>query len=117
MHRLVVVLVAALVAAPSAAAAGILDRAAAKLRSDSVYVDPAARSVMPPAAERRIEREIETAGAGPVYVVVLPERAAREAGGDPVDALRTIAETLHRRGTCAGVIGNHFRALSNVRCP
>jgi uncharacterized membrane protein YgcG len=114
VHRLLLVLVAALVAAPTASAAGILDRAAAQLRTDPVYVDTGARKLVPPAAERRIEREIENARAGPVYVVVLPEAAAREAGGDPVEALRTIAQTLHRRGTYAGLIGNHFRALSNV---
>jgi hypothetical protein len=112
--RLALAVLAALVAAPSASAAGILDRAVTQLRSDPVYVDPAVRKVVPPAGERRIEHEIETAGAGPMYVVVLPEAAAREAGGDPVEALRTIAQTLHRRGTYAGVIGKHFRALSNL---
>src|SRR4029450_9294105 len=51
---------------------------------------------------------------GAVYVVVLPESASREAGGDATETLRAIAVKLHRRGTYAGVIGSHFRALSNV---
>jgi hypothetical protein len=115
VHRLALVVVAALVVVPSAfGLSGILERAAAQLRTDPVYVDPAARNVLPPAAEGRVEREIQTSGAGPVYVVVLPESASREAGGDPTEALRAIAVDLHRRGTYAGIIGNHFRALSNV---
>lgn len=114
MHRLALVIAAALVAVPSAAAAGIVDTAARQLRTDPVYVDPAARNVLPPAGEQRVEDAIETAGAGPLYVVVLPESASREAGGDATETLRAIAVKLHRRGTYAGVIGNHFRALSNV---
>jgi hypothetical protein len=111
--RLLAVLVVALVLAP-AAAAGFLDRAATALRSDPVYVDPSMRKLVGPAAERKLEREIPKADAGPVYIVVLPERAAREAGGDPTEAIRAIADELHRRGTYAGLIGNHFRAASNV---
>jgi len=114
VHRLAVVVAAALVAAPSAAAAGIVDTAAQELRTDPVYVDPAARDTLSRSDELRVEDAIETADAGPVYVVVLPESAAREAGGDPTETLRAIAVKLHRRGTYAGVIGNHFRALSNV---
>jgi hypothetical protein len=114
VHRFAVLVAAALVAVPSAAAAGIVDTAAQQLRNDPVYVDPAARDTLPRADELRVEDEIETAGAGAVYVVVLPESAAREAGGDPTETLRAIAVKLHRRGTYAGVIGNHFRALSNV---
>jgi LPXTG-motif cell wall-anchored protein len=119
VHRLAVVIAAALpfaaalVALPPAAA-GIVDTAAQHLRTEPVYVDPAARDTLPSGGEQRLEREIETAGAGPVYVVVLPASASRGAGGDPTETLRAIAVKLHRRGTYAGVIGNHFRALSNV---
>jgi hypothetical protein len=114
VHRLVLLLVVAALAVPASASAGILDRAAAKLRADPVYVDPAARKVVGTTAERRIEREIANAGAGPIYVVVLPAQAAGEAGGDPTEAVRAVAQKLHRRGTYAGVIGKHFRAASNV---
>jgi LPXTG-motif cell wall-anchored protein len=119
VHRLAVVIAAALaiaaalVAVPSTAA-GIVDTAARQLGTDPVYVDPAARDMLPPVGEQRVEQEIETAGAGPLYVVVLPESASREAGGDATETLRAVAVKLHRRGTYAGVIGNHFRALSNV---
>ena len=89
MHRLALVIAAALVAVPSAAAAGIVDTAARQLRTDPVYVDPAARNVLPPAGEQRVEDAIETADAGPLYVVVLPESASREAGGDATETLRS----------------------------
>jgi hypothetical protein len=116
VHRLALALLVAALAVPASASAstGILERAAAKLRADPVYVDPAARNVVGTAQERRIEREIANAGAGQVYIAILPPQAASEAGGDPAKALRTIAQTLHRRGTYAAVIGNHFRAGSNV---
>jgi hypothetical protein len=105
------VIVAALALAPSAQAAGVLRQAAQALRSDPVYVAPGAEEQVDAA---RVRSEIESSRSGPVYVAVLPASAANEAGGDPTEAVHAIAEDLHRRGTYAGVIGNHFRALSDV---
>src|SRR3989442_4701983 len=107
-------LAAALAATPAARAGVVLDRAASALENDPVYVDPAAEEHLTANEKARVEREIATSRSGPVYIVVLPERAATEAGGDPTEAVRLIASEVHRRGTYAGVIGNHFRALSDV---
>jgi hypothetical protein len=101
------------VAAP-ASAAGVLEEAVRSLASDPVYVAPDAQEKLTAPQERRVENEIATTHAGPVYIALLPLAAENEAGGDPTEAVRTIAQDLHRRGTYAVVIGKHFRALSNV---
>ena len=52
--------------------------------------------------------------AGPMYVVVVPEEIAREAGGDLAQALGQIAEGTGRAGTYVIVAGRRIRALSSV---
>ena len=104
----------ALAVAADAHAGPVLDRAAAALATDPVYVDATAEERLTAAQETRVEHEIATQRSGPVYIVVLPESAANEAGGDPTEVLRLIEASLNRRGTYAGVIGKHFRALSDV---
>ena len=110
MRRLLVVL-AALVLVPSAQAAGVIEHAAQELANDPVYVDPAAEEDVDAA---RVTREIESSRAGPVYVAVLPESAAQEAGGDPTEVVRQLHTALGRDGTYVAVVGNHLRALSNT---
>jgi len=102
--------VLALAAAPTAGAATAIDRAVAELKKDPVYVDPSAEERISRADEKRLEREIRTARAGQVYIVLLPDSA----GNDPAQVLRTIHNRLHRDGTYAGVVGNHFLALSST---
>jgi hypothetical protein len=98
--------------APAARAATPIGRAVASLSSDPVYVDPAARSVEPPAAEKRLENEILSGGDEPIYVAVLPQSAASAAGGSADEVLREVANGVHRRGTYAVIVGRHFRAGS-----
>jgi LPXTG-motif cell wall-anchored protein len=102
--------VAALVVALPALAQEEIDRAVAALRSNPVYVDPAAGDVVSPGEAARIADEIDAKNAGPMYIVVMPQSAADAFGGDAVSVLREIQSQLGRPGTYAGIVGNHFRA-------
>ena len=108
---------AAVVLVPAAQAGPIIDRAVAALNSDPVYVDPAAELAASPADQDRLRRHIDTAGAGPVYIAILPTAAEQEAGGSPDGVLQAIHDALARKGTYAAVIGRHFRAGSDVLPP
>jgi hypothetical protein len=108
---------AALVLVPAAQAGPIIDRAVAALNADPVYVDPAAELAASPADQDRLRRQIDGAGAGPVYVAILPTAAEQEAGGSPDGVLQAIHNALGRKGTYAAVIGRHFRAGSDVLPP
>jgi hypothetical protein len=99
------------VAAP-AHAQGTLSEAARALDTNPVYVDESAERALTDSEVERLRDQIGERGAGPLYLVVLPESASDEAGGDPSNALREIAQELREPGTYAGVIGNSFRAGS-----
>ena len=101
-----------LVAAAPAHAQGTLSEAARALDTDPVYVDPDAERALTDAEVGRLRDAIREQEAGPLYLVVLPQSAADEAGGDPSNALREIAQELREPGTYAGVIGDSFRAGS-----
>src|SRR5688500_6611165 len=90
------------VAAP-AQAQGTLSEAARGLDSNSVYVDESAERSRTVSEAERLRDQISVRGAGPLYLVVLPESAADEAGGDASNALREIAQELGEPGTYAGV--------------
>jgi hypothetical protein len=108
---------AAFVLVPAAQAGPIIDRAVAALNSNPVYVDPAAELAVSPADQDRLRRKIDSAGAGPVYVAILPTAAEQEAGGSPDGVVLAIHDALGRKGTYAAVIGRHFRAGSDVLSP
>ena len=108
---------AALVLVPAAHAGPIIDRAVAALNSDPVYVDPAAELAVSPADQDRLRRKIDSAGAGPVYIAILPTAAEQEAGGSPDGVVQAVHDALARKGTYAAVIGRHFRAGSDVLSP
>ena len=86
-------------AAPATAQDQAVQEAVASLRSDEVYVDPAARSILPADQERRVEREIAAKRPGPVYVAVLPAEAARSGGGSAAGVAAQIARGLDRPGS------------------
>src|SRR3954447_16030203 len=109
--RVLAVTLLSLALAPAASAAGVIEQAAQALRSDPVYVDPRAQEDVDAA---RVRREIQSHRAGAVYVAVLPESAANEAGGDPGETLHTLIDDVHRDGTYALIVGNHFRAASDT---
>lgn len=104
--------VAALALAPPAQAGPRIEAAVSALRTDPVFVDPAAELAIGPDDERRLRERIDTAGAGPVYVAILPLAAEDETGGDPDGVLQEIFDGVGRPGTYAVVVGRHFRAGS-----
>jgi hypothetical protein len=116
MNRLLLVasaFAAALVLVPRAQAGPIIDRAVASLHTNPVYVDPAAELAPSAGDQNRLRQKIDSAGAGPVYVAILPKAAELETGGSPDGVLQAIHAGLGLKGTYAAVIGTHFRAGSD----
>ena len=116
---LLLALLAALVAAPAALAqGGVLQEAATALKRDSVYVHPDANPGLTQAEADALRSRITERDAGPMYIAVLPERAASEAGGSVTPgAHRTRQAAVGRPGTYAVVIGRRFRAGSTRGLP
>jgi hypothetical protein len=113
--RALLVCLVAVLAFPAIAEAGeIIDRAAAGLQSDPVYVDPAAKPTISAEDADRLRERIATSGAGPVYVAVLPAGARNEAGGDATSVIEELSKSVRRRGTYAVVVDGQFRAASSV---
>jgi hypothetical protein len=104
---------AALLFVPSALAGPRIDAALEALRNDPVYVDPDAELRISTQDEGRLRQKIDAAGAGPVYIAILPQAAEEEAGGDPDGVLQAIHDGLDRPGTYAVVVARHFRAGSD----
>jgi hypothetical protein len=105
---------AALALVATAQAGKRIDAAVAALQSDPVYVDPSAELTIGAADQARLRKKIDTAGAGPVYIAILPLAAEQEAGGDPDGVLQALHDGLGRPGTYAVVVGRHLRAGSDV---
>jgi hypothetical protein len=105
---------AALVLAPAAQAGPLVDKAVAALQSSPVYVDPGAELAISATDQNRLRQKIDSVGAGPVYIAILPAAAEQEAGGSPDGVLQAIHDALGRKGTYAAVLGRHFRAGSDV---
>ena len=115
---LLAVVAAAALALASAAQGGVrIDAAVSALQTGPVYVDPTAELAISGEEQDRIRRAIDSAGAGPVYVAILPLAAENETGGDPDGVLEAIHDGLGRRGTYAVVVGRHFRAGSDGVLP
>src|SRR5437899_5245026 len=108
---------AALLLVPVAQAGPIIDRAVAALHTDPVYVDPAAELAPSAADQNRLLQKIDSAGAGPVYIAILPNTAGLEAGGSADGVLQAIHAGLGLKGTYAAVVGTHFRAGSDGVLP
>jgi hypothetical protein len=103
-------LLGALLLTPAAAGAqeaAVIERAAAELdgTSDSVYVDPAARSEVSEAQEQEIESAVQDADAGAVYIAVFPAEA-----GDATTLAQALAGAEGNSGTYAVVAGTQLRA-------
>ena len=106
-------LAAALALGATARAGERIDAAVAALQSGPVYVDPDAELAIGGADQARLRAAIDSSGAGPVYVAILPSAAENETGGNPDGVLQAIHDGLSRPGTYAVVVGRHFRAGSD----
>jgi hypothetical protein len=82
-----------------------------------VYVDPSAELAISASEQSRLRGTIDRAGAGPVYIAILPLAAEQEAGGDPDGVLQALHDGLGRPGTYAVVVGRHLRAGSEGVLP
>ncbi|CAN5188337.1 hypothetical protein BH24ACT1_BH24ACT1_13360 [soil metagenome] len=91
----------------------VLGQAASELRREAVFVDPGAERGIPSPAADQLESTID-AGETPIFVAILPASAAVEAGGDPGAVPVALAEATGLSGTYAVVVGNSFRAASDV---
>lgn len=103
----------ALLAAPAAEAGPLVDRAAEALGDAPVYVDPDAERAITDAEAERLGERISEADAGPLYLAVLPARAADESGGSADGVLEDLIRAMGENGTYAVVVGNSFRAASS----
>ena len=110
---LAVAAAAAFATAPVAYGGVRIDAAVSALQTSAVYVDPTAELAIGGAERDRLRGAIDSAGAGPVYVAILPLAAENETGGDPDGVLEAIHAGLGRRGTYAVIVGRHFRAGSD----
>src|SRR5262245_34640706 len=110
---LAVVAAAALLLGATAQAGERIDAAVAALQSSPVYVDPDAQLAIGGADQDRVRTAIDTSGAGPVYIAILPLAAENETGGNPDGVLQALHDRLQREGTYAVVVGRHFRAGSD----
>ncbi|GAB2596368.1 hypothetical protein GCM10027168_31470 [Streptomyces capparidis] len=95
----------AVATAPAAHAADGLERAAAALRRDPVYVDPRASGTLPRAEAEALARRIERADK-PVFVAVLPDAAEF----DRATLLRDLRSFVGVTGVYAVALGDRFDA-------
>jgi hypothetical protein len=106
---------AALLAGP-AWAGRYVDRAAAGLGRDRVYVDPAAKRTLPAASVRAIRDRVRRVDP-PVLVAVLPAAALREAGGSADRLAQAIVAARRGGGTVAVDAGGRVGAASSTLDP
>ena len=105
LGQLILLLAFAAPAAAQTATDPAIGDAVEALRDDPVYVDLDAEAAISESEADELRSAIREAGAGPIYVVILPEQ---DRPGE--DVLRDIAEQVSPSAAYAGVIGNQFRA-------
>jgi hypothetical protein len=115
MRRLAVpalCLIALLVSAvPARAQSGgpIVERTAQALKTDNVYVDPAAERKISEGEADELRQEIRDTGVA-IFIAVLPQAAVDEVGGDPNQVPLALGTATGLAGTYAAIAGNSFRA-------
>ena len=107
--RLLALVVVAVLALAAPAGAQSVDTAADALKSDPVYVAPDAELASQVDADALAAR-IESAGAAPMFIAVLPQSAQVNSAGRTLVALR---RAVGRKGTYALAVGNEFRTLGD----
>lgn len=97
-----------LLGSTGAAHAATLDEIGADLRADNVYNDYAAENALTISQTVDLQLQISETGL-PIYIAVLPESMAVEAGG-PDALLVEIRDAVGRGGVYATIAGSAFRA-------
>jgi hypothetical protein len=116
--RRLLILLAALLLVPASPAGAqqtttALDAAATALRSDvAIYVDTNAERASDVDIDR-LRTSIQRAKS-PLFVAVLPSRAAAETNGDPGALPLALGNKVRRAGTYAVVVGDRLYAASTV---
>jgi hypothetical protein len=113
LRLLVLTLILTLVPASASAqslrqADPVVEQAGRALASDPLYVDPDAERALAADEADALRQRIEQSGQ-PVYIAVLPGAA-----GDAGSVLEQLVASTGRRGTYAVIVGDSFRAASNV---
>ena len=107
-------LLASAAVAAAQAQTPIIDRTAAAARGRSVYIEPGT-TLLTQAEARRIEREIEEQGRGPIFIAILPAAAKREADGTAQGVVLELSRrwfTTNPPSVYAAVVGGEFRAVN-----
>jgi hypothetical protein len=108
----VIALTAVIALAAPAFAGPVLDKAAASLRNDPVYVDPGATSVLSADAAARLRTQISK-GSAAIYVAALPADVTGETNGTvdprPDRAGRVGVADLSSRAEAPGVRGGEVQ--------
>jgi hypothetical protein len=99
-----------LLAAGPAHAEDVLEHAGETLTLDPVYVAPDAEFGVSDSEADDLRSQITDEDADPLFIAVLPASADDSTGGDPVAALRDVADKANEPGVYAAVIGRSFRA-------
>lgn len=97
-----------LVAAP-ALAGPVIDKAAASLRNDPVYVDPGAATTLAPDAAARVRAHI-TSGQASIFVAALPADVTSEVNGNADEMPAALGRAIGRNGAVGVVTSKSFRA-------
>ncbi|MEY2478254.1 MAG: hypothetical protein QOG87_3569 [Actinomycetota bacterium] len=108
---LVVLLVALLTAAPGAhaqTAGPIIERAAQALKTDNVYVDPAAERKISDSEADDLRQQIRDSNV-PIFIAILPAAAIAEAG-DANQVPVALQTATGLAGTYAALAGDSFRS-------
>ena len=87
----------------------IISDAAQALKTDNVYVDPAAERKISDSEADELRREITNSGTA-IFIAVLPAAAVDEVGGDANQVPVALRDTTALAGTYAAIAGNSFRA-------
>jgi hypothetical protein len=107
--RLLALVVVAVLAFAAPAGAQSVNAAANALKDDPVYVAPDAELASQVDADALAAR-IESAGAAPLFIAVLPQSSQVNSAGRTLIALR---QAVGRKGTYALAVGDEFRTLGD----
>jgi hypothetical protein len=109
-----VVVVCCLAPSPAAGQGSDTQQAAACLQNDPVCVLPGANPSLTEAQASALRQRIDSEGAGPIYVAVVPTAALNQGGGSMRELVSQVENDLGRDGTYVVVADHHLEAASTA---